>query len=1102
MSAFAKDIRRSIRGSLGRFLAIAGIAALGVGFYAGLQMTEPDMLVSADTYYDDYDLMDVRVVSTLGFSDDDISKLETLDGVDAVMASRETDVLASVGSEQYAMRIHSIDGEDGDASKQPLNKLQLAEGHWPEKSGECVMLADAVLTEPVKIGDKVSAIDCISKMDETLAETEFTVVGFVHSPYYTCSSNLGSTSIGSSSIKQVIYVLPQDFDADLPPTEVFISVEGASDELWGTEDYDRKVDAFLASLAEKQPDWEADRTRQVKDEAQKKVDDAKAELEDAQAELDSSADDAYSQLDDALAQLESAAATIDSSSAQLDSARNQAAQAQSQLDASRQDAEAQFAQAEAQLDELEAAQAQIDQGQAQLDGAWATAGMSYDQALALPETAAALETQMQAIDPESAEYAALAAQLEQVNGAIAATQPLIAQQQAFDESKAQFEAALVQVGSVEAGRQQIADQRAAAEQEFAQAQSQIDQAYAQISSGQSSLESGIADYHSGLSRYESSKAEAEQKIADGQAEIDDGRAEIEEAQADVDAIEDASWYVLDRSKNYGCESYKGDAERIGNIAAVFPLIFFLVAALVALTTMTRMVEEERVMIGTYKALGYGKGKIALKYLAYAAIATVAGSIVGTVILSLALPYVVQTAYAIIYYVPKFMLPFDLGIAFISGGLGFVIVLGATLAALMKTLREKPAELMLPRAPKAGKRILLECIPALWKRVSFSWKVTFRNLFRYKKRLFMTLIGIAGCTGLLLTGLGLSDSINDIIDKQYGPIIKYDTVISCEDDISQQSKDELESLLSEGESEHPHAWTASTDLLAAPADAPQIACTVLVPQDPDSFGEFVSLHTRKEGEPLALQGDGAIVTEKIASLMGVGVGDTLVLNEQDDSGNMTGVTHEIPIAGIAENYTGHYVYLTADDYRQIWGEDPVFDRVLVDGADEHGNHAQFSSAVREIEGINTVAFNKDVVETYREMLASVNMVVVVLVLAAMALAFIVLYNLTNINIMERQREIATLKVLGFLPREVSAYIFRETMILSAIGALIGLVLGVFMEGFVVITAEVEMVMFGRAIHPTSFIGAFVLTLVFTLIVMLVMRRRLAKVDMVESLKSVE
>ena len=1102
MSAFAKDIRRSIRGSLGRFLAIAGIAALGVGFYAGLQMTEPDMLVSADTYYDDYDLMDVRVVSTLGFSDDDISKLETLDGVDTVMASRETDVLASVGSEQYAMRIHSIEGEDGDASKQPLNKLQLAEGRWPEKSGECVMLADAVLTEPVKIGDKVSAIDCISKMDETLAETEFTVVGFVHSPYYTCSSNLGSTSIGSSSIKQVIYVLPQDFDVDLPPTEVFISVEGASDELWGTEDYDRKVDDVLASLAEKQPDWEADRTRQVKDEAQKKVDDAKAELEDAQAELDSSANDAYSQLDDALAQLESAAATIDSSSAQLDSARNQAAQAQSQLDASRQDAEAQFAQAEAQLDELEAAQAQIDQGQAQLDGAWAAAGMSYDQALALPETAAALETQMQAIDPESAEYAALAAQLEQVNGAIAATQPLIAQQQAFDESKAQFEAALVQVGSVEAGRQQIADQRAAAEQEFAQAQSQIDQAYAQISSGQSSLESGIADYHSGLSRYESSKAEAEQKIADGQAEIDDGRAEIEEAQADVDAIEDASWYVLDRSKNYGCESYKGDAERIGNIAAVFPLIFFLVAALVALTTMTRMVEEERVMIGTYKALGYGKGKIALKYLAYAAIATVAGSIVGTVILSLALPYVVQTAYAIIYYVPKFMLPFDLGIAFISGGLGFVIVLGATLAALMKTLREKPAELMLPRAPKAGKRILLECIPALWKRVSFSWKVTFRNLFRYKKRLFMTLIGIAGCTGLLLTGLGLSDSINDIIDKQYGPIIKYDTVISCEDDISQQSKDELESLLSEGEFKHPHAWAASTDLLAAPANAPQIACTVLVPQDPDSFDEFVSLHTRKEGDPLAIQGDGAIVTEKIASLMGVGVGDTLVLNEQDDSGNMTGVTHEIPIAGIAENYTGHYVYLTADAYRQIWGEDPVFDKVLVDGADEHGNHAQFSSAVREIEGINTVAFNKDVVETYREMLASVNMVVVVLVLAAAALAFIVLYNLTNINIMERQREIATLKVLGFLPREVSAYIFRETMILSAIGALIGLVLGVFMEGFVVITAEVEMVMFGRVIHPTSFIGAFVLTLVFTLIVMLVMRRRLAKVDMVESLKSVE
>ncbi|MGN0261828.1 MAG: ABC transporter permease, partial [Eggerthellaceae bacterium] len=325
---------------------------------------------------------------------------------------------------------------------------------------------------------------------------------------------------------------------------------------------------------------------------------------------------------------------------------------------------------------------------------------------------------------------------------------------------------------------------------------------------------------------------------------------------------------------------------------------------------------------------------------------------------------------------------------------------------------------------------------------------------------------------------------------------------CEDDISQESKDELETLLSEGEFEHSYTWAASTDLLAAPKDAPQIACTVLVPQDPESLDEFASLHTRKGGEPLTLQGEGAVVTEKIADLMGVGIGDMLVLNEQDDSGNITGVTHDIPIVGIAENYTGHYVYLTADAYRQIWGEDPVYDRLLVDGADEHGNHAQFSSAVRTIDGVNTVAFNKDVVETYREMLSSVNMVVVVLVLAAMALAFIVLYNLTNINIMERQREIATLKVLGFMPREVSAYIFRETMILSAIGALIGLVLGVFMESFVVITAEVEMVMFGREIHPTSFIGAFLLTLVFTVIVMLVMKRRLAKVDMVESLKSVE
>lgn len=1088
MSSFSKDILRSIRGSLGRFLAIAAIAALGVGFFAGLRMAEPDMLLTADSYYDDSDLMDVRIVSTLGLSDEDVDALASLEGVDQVMPARETDVLAEVGEGQYALRVHSIESEDGDASKQPLNKLVLDEGRWPESANECVMLCDAVLPESVELGDTVNAVDCIANLDDTLAQTQLTVVGFVHDPYYTCSSNLGTTSIGGSVIEQVIYVLPDAFDEDLPYTQAFLTVKGAADEMWGSDAYNQKVDAVLASIKEKQPEWEANRTEQVKREAQEKID-------EAQSELDSERANAQSQLDSAKAQLDSSAAALASGQAQIESGQEQLAAGQSQLETSREEAEAALAQAESQIDQLEQSQAQVADAQAQLDAAWAAAGMSYDQALALPSTAAQIELQMNAPGISYEERQALMAQLDQVNSAIAATQPLIAQQDAVNQSRAQVDAAISQFGSIEAARQQIADQRATLETEMANAQSELDGAKSQLDSSAAQLESGRAQYASGLSAYESSSAEAQQKLDDAQAQIDD-------AKADIDDIEDASWYVLDRSKTYGCESFRSDANRIGNIAAVFPLIFFLVAALVALTTMTRMVEEERILIGTYKALGYSRAKITAKYLVYASLATLLGSVLGILLLAKILPFVVQYAYSIIYYFPELMTPINVPIALYAGGLGFAVILLSTLAAAVATLREKPAELMLPRAPKPGKRIFLERIPFIWKRVSFSWKVTFRNLLRYKKRFFMTVIGIAGCTALLLTGLGLNNSINDIIERQYGPVIKYDTVITCTDDATDESRVQVESVLESEEYAYPYHWTMSVDLLAAPVDAPQIGCSVVVTDDGEGLNEFVDLHTRIGQDPLQLTDEGAIVTEKIANLMGVGVGDSIVLNEQDDSGTMTSVTHEIPIAGIAENYTGHYVYITPSLYETIWGEEVAFNSLLVNGADDAEQRSDFSQEIRSIDGVSTVAFNKEVVDTYKEMLTSVNMVVVVLVLAAMALAFIVLYNLTNINIMERQREIATLKVLGFMPREVSAYIFRETIILSIIGALVGLVLGVGMESFVVITAEVEMVMFGRVIHASSFVLAFALTLVFTVIITLFMRRRLAKVDMVESLKSIE
>ena len=537
---------------------------------------------------------------------------------------------------------------------------------------------------------------------------------------------------------------------------------------------------------------------------------------------------------------------------------------------------------------------------------------------------------------------------------------------------------------------------------------------------------------------------------------------------------------------------------------MFPLLFFLVAALVSLTTMTRMVEEERVLIGTYKALGYGKARITSKYLLYAVVASGIGAVVGIVLLTQFLPWFIMGAYAIIYAVPCRPTPIEPAMAAMAAGLGVGINLAATWFAAAATLRERPAALMLPRAPKAGKRILLERIRPLWRRLSFSWKVTARNLFRYKRRFFMAIVGIAGCTALLLTGLGLQNAINDIIDKQYGELYHYNAIVRMDSDVSDEAKDAACERIAE-DSQGPYALVSSENVVARGSGAGESVehrVELVSPEDPGTFGDFLTLRTRVGHEPLSLSDDGALVSEKLATTLGVSVGDTISLLDEDDIGNATGEAHEVRVAGVMENYVSQYVYLTPGLYEQVMGEAPVYATVYANVVEGNDTRSAFSDDLLSMDGVKTVTFNDETIDSYRTMLKSVDSVVVVLVIAAALLAFVVLYNLTNINITERIREIATLKVLGFTSREVDAYIYRETMLLAVIGALVGLVLGVVMEGFVVVTAEVDQVMFGRDIHAASFAIAFALTMVFSIIVTLAMRRKLRRVDMVESLKSNE
>lgn len=1077
--AFSKDILRSIGHSLGRFLAIMGIVALGAGFYAGLRMTAPDMELAADRFYDGTVLYDIRVVSTLGMSNDDLAALEAIEGVDQVMPARETDVLAFALGEQQAMRVHSLpaaaaasESTDGvtvhSADDNYLNRLVLADGRWPEKTGECVVSADSPNT-PLQVGDVIRLDESSAGLDDTLKARTYTVVGTAHISYYATSTSMGTTSLGSGVIRQCMYVPESDFTDDYPITEAFITVQGAAAEKAMSDQYFDVVDPVTARIEAISDERAELRTKDLRDDAQ-------AELDDAWAVYYESEETAYAQIDDGQKQLNEAEKDIADGRQQIDNAQKAYEDGVAELAQQREDAQAQFDAADAQLAD---GKAQLAEAQQQLDDA---AVQIED----LKKTAADLAA-MAELDPS---YRPMAEQ------AAAARDAAIA---AFDAGAAELAANQEALAAQEA---ELAAQKAAAKQGFSQAQQQLDNAASEIASNLVKLDNGQAEYNANLAKLDNARAEAEDQLADA-------RRELDKAQEQIDAIDNATWYVMDRTKNFGVASFQSDGGRVDNIARVYPFIFFLVAALVALTTMTRMVEEERVLIGTYKALGFSRARIASKYVIYALLSSTLGSVLGIIILSKVFPLVIQNAYAIMYVIPPGPFPIDIPLALLSAGIGIGVTLIATIAAVLSALRETPAALMLPRVPKAGKRILLERIAPLWHKLSFTWKVTFRNLFRYKKRFVMTVIGIAGCTALLLTGFGLHDAINDILDKQFGELELYNATIRIEDDMRTKDRATLDDLLANDDRIASATWVCEKGMAIEREDGSIMNTTFVIMESPAQFQKMQVVRTRKDHTPILLAGenavDGLVISEKMANELELSTGDTIEIMAQDDMGNAVNPRTKVTVGAIMENYVGNTVFVTPDFYSQHFGKVPFFDTAYIDLAPDVNNHAAYealSDDLLAIKGLATCAYNDDVVDTYRTMLKSVDLIVIVLIISAAALAFIVLYNLTNINITERIREIATLKVLGFTPREVVAYIYRETILLSVIGAAVGLLLGIVMEGFVVVTAEVDQVMFGRAIHGISFLLSFLLTALFTVFVMWAMKGKLRKVSMVESLKSIE
>ncbi len=1107
--ALFTEITRTIKGSLARFLAIAGIVALGCGFFAGLKMASPDMQEAAHSFYANQHLYDLRVISTLGLSEKDVHTLASVEGVEAVMPSRTVDVMATLTSSQSTARVSSFRPDE-------LNQPIVVDGRLPQGPYECVMSADPKKRADISLGQQIELPDTSNGVH--LKGGSYTVVGFVNAPTYPYVSNFGTTSLGNGIVQQFVYVTEDAFANDDPYTEVYLTVQGATRYKSGSSAYQSAVDSVAERITQMNPSLAALRLQELKDDAQAQVDEARQKLERSRQEAADKLGDAQKKLDDAEAQISAQQQKLDDGQRQYDAGRQQ-------LTASRYSAEQQFAQAEAQIT---ASEAQIAQGTAELSAGEAQyqAGLAAYNAgqatftqqksafeagrdaflaglAAQGITASSLEDaqqQLSALGLPTSQVDALLATQTQIS---AAETELTSQQQALAAAREELDQRTAQLHEAESqvaqARQDLAEARLATANQLSAAQEKLAASLSRLNAGQTALQSAEAQTTEGRKSLEDQRAEVEKQLADGQAKID-------EAQKKIDELKEPDVYVLDRTKEIGVAAYQADSERINDIANVFPLMFFLVAALVSLTSMTRMVSEERTLIGVHKALGYSTVQIAAKYLLYALSASLLGAVIGIACLSQVLPGVIVSAYGSIYTIPNGRAPYPIQLdsALLSGLSGIGITLLSTTAAVLSSLKEEPSSLMLPKAPKAGSKILLERVEPLWSRLSFSWKVTIRNLVRYKRRLIMTLVGIAGCTALLLVAFGLRDSISDIIDNQWPAISHYDYIVGMTPDVSEEEADQINAELNQVGATNIHRITRENVLLESPTQkaGSLTRTTIMTSSSLQDMAGLATLRNRLSGQAIELGEDSVVITEKLAKRLGVGVGDTIKVYAQDRIGNASGEPSTLTITGVAENYVGSYLYVGPSAWRSLGIQDDATDGWYATLPEDQTTRDAFGEKLINQAGVATVDDVNEAIHTYKESLAVVNRVVAILIVAAALLAFIVLYNLTNINIEERIREIASLKVLGFTRHEVDAYVFREIALLAVFGALFGLVLGTYLEGFVVQTAEIDLVMFGRAIHAPSYWFAFGLTLVFSLLVYVAMRPKLKNIDMVESLKSVE
>lgn len=767
-----------------------------------------------------------------------------------------------------------------------------------------------------------------------------------------------------------------------------------------------------------------------------------------------------------ITEFEAGEKSVQDGEAQLAAAEQQIAQSEQQLNAT----EEVLKEGEVQL---EAARQQITDGKAQLE--------------ASRQQLAAAETQLNAYRQQIADgEAQLNAARQQITDGETqlsqGRQELEQQKSVLEQSKAQMES----------GEQQIAQTR----QQLTEGEAQIAEARQTLADARAELEDGKAELAEKEQELADAKQEYEDGYAEAQPELADARQQIADGEQELKDLEKPEWYVMDREDVTSAKGFADDAERIDNIGQVFPWIFFLVAALISLTTMTRMVEEQRQQIGTLKALGYRDGAIAMKYLCYAMLATVTGAVIGVVIGEKLFPWVIMNAYGMLYLgLPEYLTPLNWEQGLLAILTSIACTGFATLFSCWREMRAKPSELMRPEPPKNGRRVLLERVTILWKHLSFTQKSTVRNLFRYKKRFFMTVIGIGGCMGLMLVGFGLQDSITAIAKNQFVELFTYQAAVVVNSE-SKEQKDAVreQAEMFDGMGSTLEMFAQNVELTAGDES---MSAIMEVPQDPSVVDQFFTFRDRRSKESYEFPEDGIAISEKTAKMLGVSVGDTIKVGEENKEGR------EVTISIIIENYVEHYIFMAPSLYESVWQETPDYNQILMKYEDTSDRYEEnLGQMMIEQDGVVGVTFVSDLEAEIDDMLQALNIVIVVLIVSAGLLAFVVLYNLNNINITERKRELATLKVLGFYDMEVAEYVYRENVILTIFGILAGAGIGLALHQYIIHTVEVDMMMFGRIVFPRSYLFSGLLTLVFSLFVNYMMYYRLKKIDMIESLKSVE